>query len=205
MMKEQRCCLDRDEYKKYLHMLADELQQQGVTGEILVTADVVVIVDIREPEIRKDIHAYLAGDKNAIYIPTEIDAYFGGHGATTRQAIAMITERENLPVDWFNDALRELFLTSSSEKWLERPGLRIFVPVLEHALAMLVVTADRTRDIEDIRKLASKLNITTTRALQASVIRYITKQLLTPDIRLTIREACKKARKRTRVKTSEQS
>lgn len=196
--------MDREEYKKYLHMLADELQKQGVTGEILVTDDVTVILDIREPEIRRDINAYLAGDKDAIYIPTEIDAYFGGHGAATRLAITMITERENLPVDWFDNALRALFLASSGEAWLERPGLRIFVPVLEHALAMLVATADRTRDIEDIRTLASKLNITTTRALQASVVRYITKQLLTPDMRLTIREACKKDRKRTRGKECEQ-
>lgn len=182
-------------------MLGDELQKQGVTGEILVTDDVVVILDIREPKIRKDIEAYLAGDKDAISIPTDIDAYFGGHGATTRQAIITITERENLSVNWFDDALRELFLTSASEKWLERPGLRIFVPVVEHALAMLVATADRTRDIEDIRKLVSRLNITTTRALEASVIRYITRQLLTSDMRLTIREAFKKDRKRTRVKT----
>ena len=28
--------MDRDEYKKYLRMLAEELQKQEVTGEILV-------------------------------------------------------------------------------------------------------------------------------------------------------------------------
>lgn len=197
--------MTRDEYKKYLRMLGGELQKQNVTGEILVIDDVVVILDIREPKIRKDIDAYLAGDENAIHIPKDIDAYFGGHGRTTCQTITILAEREGLSANWFSDALTQIFRVSPTEEWLEYPGLRAYVPVLEHALAMRIATAnvDDEQEIEDAKTLADKLHITTTRALRASVTRYITKQLLTSEMQEVIKEVRKRSRKRVKAGKSE--
>lgn len=195
--------MGRDEYKKYLRMLGEELQKQEVTGEILVADDVVVILDVRQPKVQRDIEAYLAGDDNAISIPRDIDAYFGGHGMTTRQAITSLADREKLPLSWFDDALKELFSKAASEEWLEYPGLRIYIPVLEHSLAMLVATSDGLQNIDGIKKLANRLHITTTRALQACVVKYISRKLLTPAMSLVIKEALKKDKKRVKVRIGE--
>ena len=76
--------MNREDTKKYLRMLGQELQQRQVTGQILLADGIVMVLDARKPEGRKDIKAFLQGDKSAIDIPKSIDAYFGGKGAAVR-------------------------------------------------------------------------------------------------------------------------
>src|SRR2546423_288608 len=42
--------MDLPDVKKYLHMLGQALQQKQVTGEILITDDIILLLDIRKPE-----------------------------------------------------------------------------------------------------------------------------------------------------------
>jgi hypothetical protein len=199
-LPEAEVFVNKDDAQKYLRMVGQELQKRSITGEILVTDDVVVILDIRKPKIRRDIDAYLAGDDSAIYIPRDIDAYFGGHGTATREALVSIAKHESLPDNWLNDALKEIFHEPTSrDEWLECPGLRVYVPVLEHALAMKVATADGPQDIEDIKILANKLRIASTREMLSCVTRYLSKQLLIPEMRQTVKEVFKQERPRKKV------
>ncbi len=89
--------MNREDIKKYLQLLGQELQQRQVTGQSLLADGVVMLLDVRKPEGRKDIKAYLQGDKSAIRIPRSVDAYFGGRGAPVRDAALVIAERESLP------------------------------------------------------------------------------------------------------------
>ena len=81
--------MTEEDAEKYLRLLGQELQKQGITGEILVHDDIKVLLCIRKPEIRRDIDAYLAGDAAAISIPHDIDAYFGGQSKVLRDTMEL--------------------------------------------------------------------------------------------------------------------
>jgi hypothetical protein len=105
-------------------LLGQELQQKQVTGQILLADGVVMVLDVRKPEGRKDIKAYLQGDKSAIDIPKSIDAYFGGKGAAVRDAAVLIAQQEGLPRDWLEDVLVDFFFKQpGNEQWGSRSNL----------------------------------------------------------------------------------
>lgn len=181
--------VNRDDIKKYLHILGQELQKQQVLGQILLVDGVLVLLDVRKPKMRRDIGAYLKGDKTAIDIPKDINAHFGGEGAAIREAALTIAEREGLPDGWLNDALKELFFTQPvREKWLEFPGLRIFLAPTDYVLAMKVAATNSPQEGEDIRLLAEKLGIAKTQDMLAHVTTYIPKELLTPEMWLRMKQ-----------------
>ncbi len=183
--------MDREEIKRYLQMLGQELQKKEVIGQILLAEGVVMLLDVKKPKIRRDIDAYLAGDKSAIDIPKSIDAHFGGDGAAIREAALDIAEREGLSDDWLNDVLKEFFFTQPSrEKWLEYPGLRVYLAPAAYVLAMKVA-AGGPQDMEDIKTLATKLGVSNTRGILALIGRYIPKELLTPEMRERVKQSIK--------------
>lgn len=108
--------LDRDDYKKYLRLLEEELQQKDVTGEILVADDVVVVLDVRNPKEADD-----------------VDAYFKGNGSTVYEVASSVAKQENLRSNWLYEALQQLLGTQPShEKWIEYPGLRAYLSLPEY-------------------------------------------------------------------------
>ncbi|MDQ6662263.1 MAG: hypothetical protein M3Z24_15015 [Chloroflexota bacterium] len=182
--------MNKEESQKYLQMLGQELQKKHVTGEILIVDEIVMFLDIAKPQIRRDIGAYLAGDKSAIEIPKDINSYFGGHGSAVHDAIAGIVMREKLPGNWIYDALRQLLRSQlAHKKWIEYPGIRVYLPSPEYVLAMKVATADSSQDIQDIKTLAKKLRISSAHEMLLLVMKYISKQLLSSQMRLAIQQS----------------
>lgn len=184
--------MNREDIKRYLQMLGQELQKQEVTGQILLAEGVVMLLDVRKPKIRKDIDAYLKGDKTAIHIPNDIDSHFGGGGTAIREAATDIASSEGLLDNWLQDALKEFFFTQSvHEKWLEYPGLRVFLAPAAYVLALKVAAPDCSQDIEDIKVLAGKLGVGNAQDMLALVKRYIPQQLLTAEMRQRVRKSFK--------------
>jgi len=182
--------VNREDIKKYLQVLGQELQQRQVTGQILLADRIVMLLDVRKPEGRKDIKAYLQGDKSAIHIPKSIDAYFGGRGAAVRDAALVIAQQEGLPRDWLEDALVDFFFKQpGNEQWLEYPGLRVFLAPIAYVLAMKVAAVGTPQDIEDIKTLAAKLGITNVQQMLTYVTKYIPEQLLTQEMRLRVEQS----------------
>ena len=82
--------MNKEDIEKYLRMLGEELQKRQVTGEILLVGGAVMLLEVGNREITKD-----------------IDAYFDPKQATAiRDAATVIAKREGLPGDWLNDAAR---------------------------------------------------------------------------------------------------
>jgi len=182
--------VNREDIKKYLRLLGKELQQKQVTGQILLADGIVMLLDVRKPEGRKDIKAFLQGDKSAIDIPKSIDAYFGGKGAAVRNAALVIAQQEALSSDWLEDALVDFFFKQPvDEQWLEYPGLRVFLAPRAYVLAMKVAAAGNQQDIEDIKTLAAKLGITNAQEMLTYVTKYIPEQLLTQEMRLRVKQS----------------
>jgi hypothetical protein len=181
--------MNREDTKKYLQLLGQELQQRQVTGQILLADGIVMLLDVRKPEGRKDIKAYLQGDKSAIDIPKSIDAYFGSRGAAVRDAALVIAQREGLPHDWLQDTLLDFFFKQpGNEKWLEYPGLRVFLAPRAYVLAMKVSAAGSPQDIEDIKTLAATLGVTNVQGMLTYVKKYIPEELLTQEMRSRVEE-----------------
>ena len=153
--------MNRIDCEHHLQQLGQELQQQGITGEILISGNIIVLLDIHQPKIRRDLDAYLAGDDTALTFPSTIEDYFAGHGSTLHKAAQAIAQRESLPDTWLYEALHTLFQTLPVEKeWRDYPGLRIYIALPQQALAMRVATADihNQQHIEDIARLAEQLH-----------------------------------------------
>ena len=181
--------MDREDYKKYLQKLGYELQQQQVTGEILVCDNMLMLLEIRQPKIRRDIDAYLAGDDSAIHIPKDIASYFSYDCTTIQETILHIASSQGLASDWLTDALKTLFFTDAPlEKWLEYPGLRIYLASPDYMLAMKVASGSPEQS-EDIKVLLRKLRTTQPQDVFALVSKYLPAELLTPVMQSLIEQA----------------
>lgn len=192
--------MTKEDAEKYLRLLGQELQKQGITGEILVHDDIKVLLGIKKPEVRKDIDAYLAGDETAIYIPDDIDAYFGGQSVVLRATITQIAVRENISENWLDEAIRQILCADTADKgWREYPHLRIYFASLSHLFAMQVATS--TQDIEVVQILAQKLHLSNMRDALPYVREYIPNKLLTPEMRLSMKQAFKLLKAKHKVLT----
>ncbi|GAC1393285.1 MAG: hypothetical protein NVS4B11_14610 [Ktedonobacteraceae bacterium] len=184
--------MNKEDAEKYLRLLGQELQKQGITGEILVHDDINVLLGIKKPEIRRDIDAYLAGDETAIHIPDDIDAYFGGQSVVLREAIAQVAEHENIAKNWLDEAIKEILYADRADKgWREYPNLCIYLGSPSHLFAMQVATATSSQDIEVVQMLARKLHLLNMRDALPYVKEYIPNKLLTPEMRHTMKQAFK--------------
>ncbi len=181
--------MDRKDCKKYLQMLGYELQQQQVTGEILICDNMLMLLEIRQPKIRRDIDAYLAGDDSAIHIPKDIASYFSYDSTTIRETVLHIANSEGLASDWLTDALKILFfMDAPAEKWLEYPGLRIYLASPEYMLIMKVASGSLEQS-RDIKILLRKLHIALAHDALALVSTYIPAELLTQAMQSLIEQA----------------
>lgn len=182
--------MNKEEAQKYLRMLGESLQQLQLIGEILVNDGVVVLLDIGKPEKQVDIDAYMAylkGEGPEIKRQTGIAAYFKVNGTFIREALENIAVRERLPASWLNDALQLLFFAPlSQERWLEYPGLRVYVAPLEYMLTMKIAVAQSQEAHEDIVLMAQKLGIQNAQEMSAVIKKYLPEQLLTANIRMVV-------------------
>ncbi len=191
--------MNKEDAEKYLRLLGLELQKQGIVGEILVHDEIKVLLDIKKPEVRRNIDAYLAGDENAIFIPNDIDAYFGGN-SIIRALIAQITVREGLSEDWLDEAIRKiLYVEVDGKGWEECLYLRVYLALPAHLFAMQIATATSVHDIEVIERLAQKLHVSTMRGALSYAKQYIPDELLTLEMRLSIKQAMKLLRANRKV------
>src|SRR5437763_14264132 len=82
--------VNKEDIEKYLRMLGQELQKKQVTGEILLVGGAVMILEVGNREITKD-----------------IDAYFDPkYASAIREAATVIAKREGLLSGWLNDAVK---------------------------------------------------------------------------------------------------
>lgn len=155
--------MDKHEIQHYLQLLGAELQQRGVTGEIVLVGGAVMLLVIGNRQTTKD-----------------IDAYFATHAQDIRDVAQVIAQREHLSPNWLNDAVKGFFYTQPpTTLWLDYPGLRVYMANPDYMLAMKAV-AGRPEDIVDIQALAAHLHVTNAQDVLAIITRYVPISQLTP-------------------------
>jgi hypothetical protein len=199
--------MTREDAEKYLRLLGQELQKKGVTGEVLVGSGIIVLLDIKNPEIT-DIDAYFSNTAEF----ENIHAYFGGHGATLRSTAQTIAMCESLPEDWIDTAIKGIFDTNTDvadKGWLEYPNgwlnsaaagftynfkkqpdknlwksfpvLDVYVVSLDYLFVTKIV-AGRQKDREDIKALAAKLNLVTRQDVMTLVTKYVAREDISKEV-----------------------
>lgn len=155
--------MNAQEIQKYLRLLGVELEQQGVTGEIVLVVGAIMLLVIGNRQTTKD-----------------IDAYFVSNAQQIRAAAQVIAQREHVSPNWLNDAVKGFFYSQPpTSLWLDVPGLRVYTADPAYILAMKAA-AGRPEDISDIEALAAHLHLTSAHTILAVVTRYIPPSQLTP-------------------------
>jgi predicted nucleotidyltransferase len=155
--------MNAQEIQKYLRLLGAELEQRGVTGEIVLVGGAVMLLVIGNRQTTKD-----------------IDAYFVTNAQQIRAAALVVAQRERVSPNWLNDAVKGFFYSQPpTSLWLDVPGLRIYTADPAYILAMKAA-AGRPEDIGDIQALAAHLQLTSAQGILSVVTRYIPSSQLTP-------------------------
>lgn len=146
-----------------LELLGRELEQRGVTGEIIIAGGAFMLLVIRNRDTTKD-----------------IDAYFATEPQVIREAAAVVAAREGLTPDWLNDSVKGFFYQQPPvELWADYPGLRVYTVSPEYAFAMKAI-AGRPEDIADLEALKRHLSLASAEDALDLVRRYVPQRLLTP-------------------------
>lgn len=137
--------LSSSRMRELFEALNAELAREGVRGELFLAGGAVMCLVFRAREATKDIDALL--------VPaTEL-----------RRAAKRIAEREGLPEDWLNDAVKGFFSQAGRfEIYEELTHLRIFAPHPEYLLAMKCLAmrlGEEYHDREDITALLRILGL----------------------------------------------
>ncbi len=173
--------MNKEDAEKYLRLLGQDLQKQGITGEILVYNDIYVLLDIKIPEII-DVDAYLTDEGDAL---ETIDAYFGSNGVILYQTVKRIAQNKHLSDEWVQSSITLLF-SEQQNKWIEYPGIRIYVSALDYVFTMKVVASEELYQETDIVRLAKELKIADVRGALSVMKNYIPRKLITARIRTRI-------------------
>lgn len=163
--------MDRVEIERCLRSVGRYLDEQGLTGEILLVGGAYMTLVLRQREATKD-----------------VDAYFAAHAPAIREVAARVAREEGLPADWLNDAVKGFFYAQPEAKlWLECPGLRVYAPDPSYIFAMKAI-AGRPEDLRDLGALRENLGLTSVAEALAIVARYVPERLLTPRVQYLIED-----------------
>jgi hypothetical protein len=146
------------ESSKLLTALNAELAGAGVKGEVYLTGGAVMCLVFRAREATKDVDALL--------VPA----------AELRRAAEAIAQREGLPSDWLNDAVKGFFSeTGRFEVYADYGHLRVYAPHPEYLLAMKCLAmrlGEEFHDREDVTLLVRLLGLRNVGEAEEALARY---------------------------------
>jgi hypothetical protein len=144
--------------RQLLEALNAELALEAVRGELFLAGGAVMCLVFHAREATKDIDALLVPAREL------------------RRAAQAVAEREGLPADWLNDAVKGFFSEAGRfEVYVEFSHLRIFVPHPEYLLAMKCMAmrlAEEFQDRSDVAVLLKILGLRRMVAAESVLARY---------------------------------
>ena len=155
-----------------LKRLGEELQKEGMSGEILLTGGAAMCLVHSARDMTKDV--------DALFEPK----------AEVNALVKKIAKQENLPEDWLNDGVKG-FITDEAlvDEFMILNGLVITVVAPEYLLAMKLMSARYGEtDAGDIRFLMSKLEIKTIDEAYNILTRFFPEKRILPKTMYVIQE-----------------
>ena len=164
--------LTRDKIISGLRRLGEELEKEGMGGEILLTGGAAMCLVHSARDMTKDI--------DALYEPKE----------EINRLVKKIAEQEGLPEDWLNDGVKGFIAADAPvEEFMVLDGLKITAVTPEYLLSMKLMSARYgEKDAEDIRFLMNKLEIKTTEDAIAILTSFYPVNRILPKTMYVIQE-----------------
>jgi len=166
--------LTAERIRYLLEALNQELARTGVRGEMFLAGGAVMCLVFRAREATKDIDALL--------VPA----------SQLRRAAQEIGEREGLPPDWLNDAVKGFFSQFGRfEVYEEMSHLRIFAAHPEYLLAMKCLAmrlGEEFKDRDDVALLLKMLGLQRVQDAEAALARYYPLDRYPAKARYTLEE-----------------
>jgi hypothetical protein len=136
--------MNREEILQAFHKLNDELEREGVRGEVGVVGGAAMVLAFNARLATKDV--------DAIFEPS----------TKVREAAGRVSAALALPPDWLNDAAKGYMPPGAEPRGmvLELSHLSVWVPPAEYLLAMKAISARfDTNDAADLKTLIAHLKI----------------------------------------------
>jgi hypothetical protein len=164
--------LSREKIVEYLKILGENLEKQGLKGEILLVGGAAMCLIHSARDATKDI--------DALYEPKDIINHIA----------SKIAEQESLPENWLNDSVKGFVGKNAPiEEFIELKGLNVQTVSAEYLLAMKLMSARHgEKDHEDICFLFQKLGITKVNEAFNIVQEYFPDNRIPPKTQYVIEE-----------------
>jgi predicted nucleotidyltransferase len=166
--------LDREVVTRAFGVMADELERQGVRGEILLAGGAVMALEYDATRVTRDVDGLV----------------LDGHGAVLRAADIAAGEL-GLRRGWLNEGV-SVYLSSADDPGrhaiFDRPALSVLAVSTEHLLA-LKARAARPQDLADLAILTDRLAISTSDEVLAIVERFFPEDPISERARAAIEDS----------------
>jgi hypothetical protein len=163
--------LTREEIEAALARLSDVLGARGQRAQLFVVGGAVLCLVHDTRTTTKDVDAWF----------TEPEV--------VRRAARQVAEELGLPDDWLNDAAKGFIPDGAGfDRWRAYPHLEVSVANDRTLLAMKCAAARTAEDAADIRFLAERLDLRSSRAVLDVVLAYYPTEQLPVRTRLLLEE-----------------
>jgi hypothetical protein len=176
-METQTPKFSKEELEKMLFLLNEQLQINGVTGEICIVGGAAMVLAFGSRESTRDIDALVMAP------------------ASVRTAAAQLAEVHGLPQNWLNDGVKGFASGQSTEmkEVLKFSHLRVVAPSAEYILAMKCLAARvglDENDKEDTKFLIKHIGLRSANAVLEIVEKYYPKARIPAKTPYFIQEVC---------------
>ncbi len=160
-----------------LSLLSEQLEQNGVTGEVCIVGGAAMILAFGSRESTRDIDALVMAP------------------ASVRTAVAQVADTNGFPKDWLNDGAKGFASGRSTEmkEILKFSHLRIVIPSAEYILAMKCLAARvglDEHDKEDTKFLIKHIELQNANSVLAVVEKYYPRERISAKTQYFIQEVC---------------
>jgi hypothetical protein len=163
--------VDTKQIRRCLEELNDELQATNIKGEVCLYGGAVMCLVYDARPATKDV--------DAVFKPT----------TEIRQAVERVAERNNLPSDWLNDAVKDFLVPHQQKVFFDLPNLKVYVPEPDYLLAMKAISARvESYDPEDVKLLIQELGLKNPEEVFALIEKYYPRQQIKPATQYFIEE-----------------
>jgi hypothetical protein len=167
----------KGELEKMLCLLNEQLQKNGITGEICIVGGAAMILAFGSRESTRDIDALVMAP------------------ASVRTAAAQVAETNGLSPNWLNDGAKGFSSGVSTEvrEILKFSHLRVVTPPAEYILAMKCLAARvglDEHDKEDTKFLVKHIGLRSPNAVLGIVEKYYPKERIPAKTQYFIQEVC---------------
>jgi hypothetical protein len=164
--------MTKQQIKKYLRMLNDQLAEMGIKGEICLYGGAVMCVVFNARPATKDIDAVFKPEQKI-------------HLAALR-----VAKEHNLPLDWLNNGVTGyLSKKHHKEKILYNwSNLKVYHADPEYLLAMKAMSVRHKQDTADIQFLMRELQLKDIASVFSIIGKYYPRNTIKPATKLLIEE-----------------